>query len=60
MEFNEITKEHFEAYEDVRKRGRFNMYDPNARMLTGLERDVYFAIMKHYSELMEKWPDVRK
>lgn len=53
------TREEFEAYEEVRREGRFNMYGPNARLLTGLSRDCYRAVMSNYSELMKKYSDVR-
>ena len=29
----------FRDYEEVRKLGKFNMLDPNARRLTGLDKD---------------------
>ena len=38
-------------YEEVRQRGRFNMYDPNARRLTGLSPSAYSYCMKHYETL---------
>jgi PAS domain-containing protein len=57
---SEITKEMFQAYEEVRKRGRFNMFDPRARELTGLSREDYLNIISNYNTYMEKWPDVRK
>lgn len=55
-----IAKEDFMAYEEVRKRGRFNMFDPNARALTGLSREKYINIITNYGTYMKKWPDVRK
>lgn len=39
------------AYEKVRKGGRFNMFDPRARRLTGLSADMYSYVMQHYSTL---------
>lgn len=43
--------ENWKAYEEVRQGGQFNMYDPNARMLTGLERAEYRYCMEHYDTL---------
>jgi len=57
----EITKEEFEAYEEVRASGVTNMWDVHTvGILSGLERDTIFEILKQYSELNEKYPDVRK
>ena len=50
-----ITKNQFNAYERVRKGGRYNMFDPNARIMTSLSRDQWLDIMKNYSELKEKY-----
>ena len=43
----------FRAYEKVRTRGRFNMFDPRARRETGLSADRYSFVMKHYTELRD-------
>ena len=51
-----FTKEQildFNAFEEVRKSGRFNMFDPNARRVSGLEKEEYRFVMKNYSELKE-------
>jgi hypothetical protein len=50
-----ITKEQFMDYERVRKEGRFNMLDPNARMLSGLPQAEYSEIMWNYGEHADKW-----
>ena len=56
----EITKEQFQAYEDVRASGVTNMFMVSVvEELSGLEREEIFEIMNHYSELNEKYPDVR-
>jgi len=58
----DINKAEFEAYENVRKSGQTNMFNVKAvEMLSGgyLTREKIFFIMKHYGDLMEKWPDVR-
>lgn len=56
----EITRSEFVAYERVRQKGTWNMFDPNARLATGLDKDTYAAIMHHYASVMAKWPEVRK
>jgi len=43
----------WEIYEKVRQGGRFNMFDPNARRLTGLSRERYMFALENYSELKE-------
>lgn len=53
-----ITKDDFASYVDVQRRGEWNMFHPNARACTGLSKEVYHAIMEHYQELEEKYPDV--
>jgi len=60
MNIEDITKEDFVAYEEVRRRGRFNMFDPNARVLTGLDKDTYLGVLSNYDELNKKFPGVRK
>jgi len=41
----------WEAYEEVRKSGSFNMFDPPARLTSGLSPDEYLFVMKNYSAL---------
>lgn len=41
----------FRVYEDVRRGARFNMFDPNARALTGLDRAEYIFVMENYEAL---------
>ncbi len=60
MNINKITREDFEIYEEVRSEGMYNMFDPNARALTGLDRDIYLGIIEHYNKLCEKYPGVRE
>lgn len=55
-----ITKEDFKAYEDVRKSGVTNMFDAKmVSMLSGLDRGKIIEIMKNYDSLMKEYPDVR-
>ena len=56
----EISKEDFITYEKVRMSGVTNMYHISAVMeLSGLSREKVLQIMKEYSNLMKKYPDVR-
>jgi len=51
----EITKNQFAQYRRVQNSGRYNMFDPNARMLTELDKNTYLSIMKNYDELSKKY-----
>ena len=58
---DEITKKDFHAYECVRQSGRYNMMTNAAlaRRDAGLSQETYLAILRHYSALAAKWPEVR-
>ena len=58
---DQITKREFQAYERVRQSGRYNMMTNAglARRDTGLSQETYYAILRHYSALAAKWPEVR-
>lgn len=57
----EITKEDFEAYEEVRNSGATNMFAVNVVSdLSGLNKETILAIMKQYNELCEKYSEVRQ
>jgi hypothetical protein len=53
MSFTQEQLNNWEAYERVRKGGKWNMYDPRARQATGLERNDYLFVLKNYTELKE-------
>ena len=50
-----ITKNEFDAYEGVRRYGAWNMFDPEPRAATGLEKDKYVAIISNYNALKDKF-----
>jgi hypothetical protein len=50
-----INKEDFDAFENVRTSGAWNMFDPRAIEASGLDKKVYLVIMGEYSELKEKY-----
>ena len=57
----EITKDDFERYEEVRKSSRTNMFAvSNVCDLSGLEPEKVREIMKQYSLLSKKYPEVIK
>ena len=51
--FTEQQLRDFAAYERVRSRGRFNMFDPQARKASRLDAAAYLFVMKNYSALKE-------
>ena len=50
-----VTKEDFEAYEEVRQECMYNMMCPNAILMSGLVKSTYLEILQNYSELKEKF-----
>lgn len=62
MSIDEITKKDFQAYERVRRGGRYNMltHIKQAARLADLSCKKYIAILKDYEKLMKKWPEVRQ
>ena len=51
----DITRSEWEAYRTVQDSGLYNMMSPNAVRSSGLDRDIYFAIIERYDELYEKF-----
>ena len=49
--FTEKQLEDFKAYRKVQKAGRWNMFELQAQLATGLELDEYIFVMKNYSNL---------
>jgi len=41
------------SYERVRQGGAFNMFDPNARLISGLSRSAYAFCMENYTKLKD-------
>ena len=44
------TKEQFKAYRRVQDSGVYNMFTPDAILSTGLDKETFFDIIKHYAE----------
>ena len=49
------SKEQYEAYVKVQKSGNFNMFGPDAMLETGLDKETFFDIIKHYALYAEKY-----
>ena len=46
-----VSKEQFKEYRRVQDSGMFNMFDPQAREMTSLDRDEWIYIISNYDEL---------
>lgn len=51
--FTEQQLEDWQDYEQVRKSGRYNMYDARARAATGLSLEAYLFVLGNYTELRD-------
>ena len=51
----QITLEDFNAYKEVQESGEYNMFDPRARLETGLNETTYLTIIRHYEGLAKKF-----
>ena len=56
-----VTKEEFEAYEKVRRSGKYNMMTQAdwAASAANLEYERYIEVLKNYDQCVKKWPEVR-
>ena len=50
-----VSKEQFQEYRQVQSSGMFNMFDPQAREMTSLDRDEWIYILKNYAELKAEY-----
>ena len=50
-----VSKEQFQEYRDVQDSGAFNMFDPQAREMTTLNKDEWIHIIQNYSELKAEY-----
>ena len=53
MNFTPEQIDNWHEYERVRQSGLFNMYDPGARRMSGLNEAEYRYVMRHYVELRD-------
>jgi hypothetical protein len=49
------TKDEYDAYERVRKLGKYNMLDTRALQTSGLDYETYRFIMENYAEVDEMY-----
>jgi len=54
MTFTKKQIRDWKAYEKVRSGGRYNMFDPRAKMAAGLSREDYLFVMSNYDKLKEQ------
>ena len=50
-----VSKEQFQEYRQVQSSGMFNMFDPQAREMTSLDRDEWIYIISNYAELKAEY-----
>ena len=55
--WEKITKAQYDAYNRVRDEGLYNMVMEarSAQIRAGLDKDIYWTIISHYSDLMKKF-----
>jgi hypothetical protein len=59
VELEKISKTHFKNYVQVQMGGRANMFDvQSVAVLAGISVAVVRGVMKHYSALSSKFPEV--
>ena len=52
--YNERDIIDWRAYERVREGGVYNMFDPRARIMTGLSQERYIFILGNYSTIQDQ------
>lgn len=57
MDVGQVTKNDFLNYEQVRRFGGYDMFDPRAFKLTGLTKTRFLVINQHYNSLYNKYRD---
>tara|TARA_Y100001973_G_scaffold71547_1_gene104258 strand:- start:70 stop:264 length:195 start_codon:yes stop_codon:yes gene_type:complete len=55
-----ITKDEWIAFMEVRQDGQYNMYSPQARFIAGLDKDKWKTIMNNFDDLYDKWGDLNE
>lgn len=51
MTFTPEQLKNWEAYEEVRQSGEYNMFDPRAAQAAGLRRDEHLFCLEHHAAL---------
>ena len=52
-----VTREDFIAFARVRRSGKYNMLDSNARHMAGLSKEKWLGIIRQYSEFENKYKE---
>lgn len=50
-----VTTKEFKSYLEVQTSGKYNMFSQEAFVETGLDKETYLNVMKHYKELVEEY-----
>jgi len=53
-EFTQEDIDDWKRYEKVRRKGKWNMFDPGAQRATGLTSERYMFCLKNYTDLKER------
>lgn len=60
MKFTKKQLENWKRYEEVRAGGKWNMFDKNAQITSGLNRQEYLFCMRNYSGLKKEVENDRR
>ena len=52
-----VTAKEFKSYLEVQVSGVYNMFSQDAIDATGLDKETYMYLLKHYGQLVEKYKE---
>ena len=50
-----VSAEQFEEYREGQESGMYNMFDPQARMMTSLDKEEWIYILQNYEILLKTY-----
>ena len=50
-----VSAEQFEEYREIQESGMYNMFDPQARMMTSLDKAEWIYILQNYEILLKTY-----
>tara|TARA_R100001594_G_scaffold77050_2_gene111691 strand:+ start:840 stop:1016 length:177 start_codon:yes stop_codon:yes gene_type:complete len=50
-----VSAEQFEEYREIQESGMYNMIDPQARMMTSLDKEEWIYILQNYEILLKTY-----
>lgn len=50
-----VSAEQFEEYREIQESGMYNMFDPQARMMTSLDKEEWIYILQNYEILLKTY-----